>query len=247
MPDGRVINPDDGIMLQDLCELMPFLLESYGALQAQKGQGPLAPGKNVPVVGQQPAAGGMVPSTASQFGPAGGPAGGPFGYGGGGFVGGGGGGPGPAGPQGVAGPQGGFGPGTPPDGLNLNAPGSSFTSTGAPVVIPNYFVDFNVGNQGNVTIRASANFHSAFGSTFPQVTFGLQVDGTDYPLALFQEQQGAGDDKVFDAHIMIELFIPQMAPGPHTVKGIYSGGFPGAEMTFVAEPEMGAMLVVDHP
>ena len=114
-------------------------------------------------------------------------------------------------------------------------------------MIPNYFADFTVTKKGNVTIRASANFHRFPGSTFPQVTFGLRIGTTDYPLALFQEQQGAGDDQVFDAHLMIELFLENMDPGTYQVHGIYSGGFPGAEMTFVAEPGMPAMLVVQGP
>jgi hypothetical protein len=123
----------------------------------------------------------------------------------------------------------------------------SFTVVGALQAIPNYFADFIVTKKGNVTIRASANFTRPGGSTFPQVTFGLRIGITDYPLALFQEQQGAGQDKVFDAHLMVELFLENMDPGTYQVRGIYSGGFPGAEMTFVAAPDMPAMLTVQGP
>ena len=171
------------------------------------------------------------------------------GGGGGGFGGGGGGGRGPAGPAGPPGPAGPAG--APGLGSILGGQfktSGSFTVTGAPQVIPNYFVNFNVSVQGNVAIRLSANFHRFPGSTFPQVSFGLQIDSDPFILfALFQEQQGAGDDQVFDQHIMIEHFIENMAPGPHTIRGVYSGGFPGAEMTFVAAPDMPAVIVVQGP
>jgi hypothetical protein len=153
--------------------------------------------------------------------------------------------PGPAGPPGPAGAAGPPGPGSFISG-QLKTSGS-FTSTGAPVVIPNYFVNFTTLAAGNVLIRASANFHRFPGAQLPAVVFGVQVDGTDFPLALFAEQQGAGDDQIFDQHIMVELFLENLPAGNHVVRGLYSGGNPGSEMTFVAAPDMPAMLSVQHP
>jgi hypothetical protein len=249
LSDGTLVQPDDTIRLKDLCEIVPLILETMqaAAASAPGARGPVTPGAPVPVRGQMP---GFNSPVAQGFGnkpgaiaPAQGL--GRQGGGGGGGFGGGGGGRGAPGQKGDPGIQGLPGPGSFIGG-QLKTSGS-FTATGAPVVIPNYFVNFTVLATGNVLITASANFTRSPGSTFPQVTFGLQVDGVDFPLALFQEQQGAGSDQVFDAHLTVQLFIENMAPGPHVVRGIYSGGFPGAEMTFVAAPAMPAMLSVHHP
>lgn len=257
LSDGTVVKPEDQVRLKELYEIIPLILETMqaAAAGAPSPTGRVTPGMPVPVRGGVPGFNSPVApgfgakpgsiAPAAGFGQGG--QGGGGGGGGGGFGGGGGGrgGPGPAGAPGAVGPVGPAGSGSIIGG-QLKTSGS-FTSTGAVVAIPNYFVNFKVTKKGNVLIRASANFTRFPGSTFPQVTFGLQVDGTDYPLALFQEQQGAGGDQVFDAHIMVELFIEDMDPGDHVVRGIYSGGFPGAEMTFVAAPNMPAMLSVQGP
>jgi len=222
---------------------------------AASGQQGVTPGAAVPIAGRAPGFGSPV---ANGFGarpgaiapaPGFGGQGQRGGGGGGGFGGGGGGGRGPAGPPGPAGPQGPAGAAGLGNILGGQTKRSgSFTVTGAPQVIPDFFANFTVSRQGNVAIRISANFHRFPGSVFPQVTLGVQIDGQGQePLALFQEQQGAGDDQVFDAHIMAELFIEDMAPGNYTVRGIYSGGFPGAEMTFVAAADMPAVIVVQGP
>lgn len=258
LADGTKILPDDTIRLKDLCEIVPLILETMqAAAEAAPGaRGPVTPGAAVPVVGRgqgfsSPVAQGFGsrPGAIAPAGPGAGRGAGGGGGGGGGFGGGGGGGrgaPGAQGLPGIAGP-----PGPPGRGSILGGQfktSGSFTVTGAPQAIPNFFANFVVSVQGNVAIRASANFHRFPGSTFPQVSFGFQID-SDAPImfALFQEQQGAGDDQVFDAHIMIEHFIENMAPGQHSVRVFYGGGFPGAEMTFVAAPDMPAVLVVQGP
>lgn len=256
LADGTIIQPDQTIRLKDLCEIVPLILETMQGAASAAGQQGVQPGAAVPVRGGAP---GFNSPVANGFGGKPGSIAAPPGFGGqqgrggggggGGFGGGGGGGRGPAGPPGPAGPQG--APGIPGLGNILGGTtkrSGSFTVTGAPQVIPDFFADFTVSRQGNVAIRISANFHRFPGSQFPQVTLGVQIDGQGMePLALFQEQQGAGDDQVFDAHLMAELFIPDMAPGNYTVRGIYSGGFPGAEMTFVAEAAMPAVIVVQGP
>jgi hypothetical protein len=258
LSDGTIIKPEDSIRLKDLCEIVPLILETIAGQNAQGGKGGVTPGAPVPISGRAPGAftspvapgfGGRPGSItgAPGFGQPG-QAGG--GGGGGGFGGGGGGGRGPAGPPGPAGPQ---GPAGAPGlgsilGGQLKTSGS-FTVAGAPQVIPNYFVNFTVSRQGNVTIRASANFNRpGVDATLPDIQFGLQVDGTNYILAELQEQQGAGDDHVNKWHLMIELFLENMAPGDHVVRGIYSGGSIGGDpMTFIAEPDLPAVMVVQGP
>lgn len=253
LSDGRIIRPDDTIMLKDLCEIVPLIMETIAGQSAQGGKGGVTPGAPVPISGRAPGA--FSSPVANGFGGRPGSipgmAPGQGGGGGGGGFGGGGGGRGPAGPPGPAGPQGPAGaPGTGSIlGGQLKTSGS-FTVAGAPQVIPNYFVNFNVSQQGNVTIRASANFNKTTPgeATLPDIKFGLQVDGTDYILADVFEQQGAGDDHVERWHQMIELFLENMAPGPHVVRGIYSGGSIGGDaMTFMAEPDLPAVLVVQGP
>jgi len=256
LADGTIIQPDQNIRLKDLCEIVPLILETMQGAAAASGQQGVTPGAAVPIAGRAPGFGSPV---ANGFGarpgaiapaPGFGGQGQRGGGGGGGFGGGGGGGRGPAGPPGPAGPQ---GPAGVPGlgnilGGQLKTSGS-FTVAGAPQVIPNYFVNFTVSRQGNVTILASANFNRpGVDATLPDIQFGLQVDGTNYILAEVQEQQGAGDDHVNKWHLMIELFLENMAPGDHVVRGIYSGGSIGGDpMTFIAEPDLPAVMVVQGP
>jgi hypothetical protein len=253
LSDGTIIQPEDRVSLKQLCEIVPLILETMQGAQAQ-GKGQVAPGQTVPISGRAP--GSFSSPVANGFGGRPGAIAPPAGFGqqggggGGGGFGGGGGGRGPAGPAGPPGPQ---GPAGAPGlgsilGGQLKTSGS-FTVAGAPQVIPNYFVNFTVSRQGNVTIRASANFNRpGVDATLPDIQFGLQVDGTNYILAELQEQQGAGDDHVNKWHVMIELFLENMAPGDHVVRGIYSGGSIGGDpMTFIAEPDLPAVMVVQGP
>lgn len=260
LSDGKVVHPDETITLKQLYEIVPLILETMqasgnapGAPNSPAGQ--ITPGATVPVRGGTPGFNSPVTpgfgakpgaiTPASGFGKPGRPGGG---AGGGGGWSGGGGGRGAPGQQGLPGIQGPVGP--PGSGSILGGQrktSGSFTITGAVQAIPDYLVNFTVTKKGNVTIRASANFHRNPGSTLPQVTFGLRVGVTDHPLGFFHEQQAAGGDQVFDHHMMIELFLEDMEPGDYTVQGIYSGGFPGAEMEFVATPDLPAMIVVQGP
>lgn len=260
LSDGTIIKPTDQIRLKDLCEIVPLILETLQAGGPGAGPHGVTPGAAVPIAGRAPGFGSPVANgfgarpgavaPAPGFGGQG-QRGGGGGGGGGGFGGGGGGGRGPAGPPGPAGPAGPAGaPGTGSILGGQNKTSGSFTAVGAPVIIPDYFVEFNVSVQGDVAIRASANFNrdTPGGVETPNLRFGLQVDGTNYILAQFHEQQGAGDDKIFSTHLAIELFLENMAPGPHVVHGIYSGDTSGlAVLSFIARPDLPAMLVVQGP
>lgn len=258
LSDGTVVKPDDTIRLRDLCEIVPLILETMQAAAAATPgpTGRVTPGMPVPVRGGVPGFNSRVApgfgskpgsiAPAGSFGQQGGQGGGGGGGGGGGFGGGGGGrgGPGPAGAPGAVGPAGPAGPGSFIAG-QLKTSGS-FLAVGAPVPIPNYFVNFDVLVAGDVLIIVSANFTRFPGAQLPNVTLGVQVDGVDFPLALWTGNVGGGGGNITDLHITAPLFL-NLGVGSHVVRGIYSGGFPGSEMTFVALPNMPAMLTVQHP
>lgn len=223
MPDGRVIQPEDGIALRDLCELMPFLLESYGERQkAEAGNGPLAPGKSVPIAGQPQSGPGAVP-TSSQFGPAGGMGGG----GGGGFVGGGGGGPGPAGPQGATGTAGVAGFGGLVDSIS-KIDGDFTAGPGAFIPVPGTLLPFVQAVAGPVTFLVNVSFGttSGAGSTSQSGQMGLKVDGTDYPLVTRLIHTFVGGVAEFLVG-QAAVFVLVLPAGAHTVEVITRGLFPG--------------------
>lgn len=265
MPDGTIVGLDDNITLRTLCQMMPSLLKAMGGACATGDQTALrqgaapAPYQGGPIPVQNPGMGGY-PS----FGPGGGM------FGGGGFGGGGGGGgggiqgpigvvnqatpqggpgqggaPGPVGPVGPVGPM---GPGSLMDFI-FKTDGSFFT-VGAPVAIPDFFVEFDVLVAGPVEITVAANFSRPIsGSTFPQVTLGIQLEPlggpiTDQELVFIQEQQGAGSDKVFDFPL-VGVFPLVLAAGHYTARGLYSGGF-GVGLAFVASPTRPAIITVRH-
>lgn len=226
MTDGRIIEPQDEIRLQDLCELMPFLLESYKALEtAKQSNGKVAPGQSVPVVGQQRGPGG-VPSTASQFGPAGGMS--PYGGGGGGgFVGGGGGGPGPVGPQGQVGAQGPIAPGGIVDSIT-KTDGDFSAGPGAFVPVPGTSIMFVQGTAGPATFLLNANLGATSGASGLSQSgqMGLRIDGTDYPLVsrLLHTFAGGVGEFILAQPAVFSLPLPA---GPHTVEVILRGLAPG--------------------
>jgi hypothetical protein len=226
MPDGRIIEPEDGIKLQDLCELMPFLLESYGALQDAKtkkgGNGQISPGQSVPIAGQPSAGASAVPSTASQFGPAGS-------TGGGGFVGsgGGGGGPGPAGPRGNQGVPGPAGFGGLVDSVQ-KVDGDFIAGPGGFIPVPGTSIMFVQSQAGPATFLLNATLGSSVGGVgLPQSgQIGIRVDGTDYPLAtrlLHTFAGGVGEFMIGQTSSLV-LVLPA---GPHTVEVILRGLAPG--------------------
>ena len=53
LANGKVVLPEDGITLADLCELVPLLIETMGGAVGN-GNGGIAPGSQVPIAGQTP-------------------------------------------------------------------------------------------------------------------------------------------------------------------------------------------------
>jgi hypothetical protein len=245
MPDGRVIEPDDQIVLKDLCELVPFLIETLTNLQTQG----LAPGQKVSVVGGQTGLN-AVPTQGS-FGPAGGyRAGGP-----GGFVGGGGGGPGPAGPQGPMGGLGPPGPGSIVEPPVVKTDGDFTAGPGAFVPVPGTALVFSMATAGVAKFDLLATLGSSSGavSASQSAQIGLRIDGTDYPLTtrlLHTFVGGVGEFLVGQS----STFGLSLPAGSHTVEvllrgllpGEYGGAGLGIPATIAAVPTIPLVLTVSH-
>ena len=249
MPDGSVIEPEHNIRLKDLCELMPFLLESYAEMQKAAGKGgPLAPGQQVPIAGQVPGGAGAVPSSSSQFSPG-------RGGGGGGF--GGGGGSGAPGPQGLKGEPG--IPGTP----GLGGATDTITKTdgdfaagpGAFIPVPGTLITFTQAADGPATFLLNATLGTVSGASGASQNgqIGIKIDGTDYPLAsrlLHTFAGGVGEFLIGQSvsHIMTLL------AGSHTVEVILRGFAPGeiggaalgSPLSVAADPIQPLSLSVIH-
>lgn len=247
MPDGRVIQPEDTILLSDLCELLPFLFDWYSEMQkAAAGNGPLAPGKNVPIAGQPQGGPGAVP-TQSQFGPAGG-------GGGGGFVGGGGGGPGPTGLRGAPGAAGPPGFGGIVDSVT-KIDGDFTAGPGAFIAVPGTLVPFVQATAGPATFLVNATFGttSGAGSTSQSGQLGIRVDGTDYPLVtrLLHTFVGGVAEFLVGQPAVFVLVLPA---GAHSVeiitRGLVAGEFGGnglgIPLTVSAVPAQPLFLSVSH-
>jgi hypothetical protein len=244
MPDGRVIEPDDYMRLNDICEIMPFLIDAMG-IAAQQARG-LTPGQRVPLVGQTPGGVQPVPSQTG-FGSA------SFGGGGGAMIGGGGGGgPGPAGPQGQVGPVGPVGPAGPAatgvvdfvvktDGDFFLAPTAVF------VPVPGTLITFTQGTDGVVVFLVEA----VLGDEVPGLSngqIGVRVDGVDFPLVA---RQNAG--------IGSEFFVPansswsmDLAAGSHTAEVVLRSDlalpFPlGGSVVVQANPTIPLAFTVESP
>lgn len=248
LPDGRVIEPWQNVSLQDLCEIVPFLVETLTNLQAQG----LAPGQKVPVIGQQP--GVLAVPNQGAFGPAGG--GNPFGRGGGGgFIGGGGGGPGPAGPQGPMGVGGPPGPGSIVEPPVVKTDGDFTAGPGAFIPVPGTALVFAMGAPGVAKFDLMATLGSSSGvpSTSQSAQIGLRIDGTDYPLTtrlIHTFVGGVGEFMIGQS----STFSLSLGAGSHTVevllRGLLPGEFGGAGLgipaTIAAVPAVPLVLTVSH-
>jgi len=251
MSDGRIIEPDDVITLKDICEIVPFLVESteFAREKAAAAKG-LAPGQAVPVVGGTPTGAAAVSGPGQ--GPFGGPGGGGAVSGFGGF-GGGSGGPGPAGPPGpagTAGPTGPPGPGIATDFL-VKRDGDFTVGPGAFVAVPGTLLAFNTPADGPAVFHLQA----VLGCDSTQnAVVGLRIDGVDYPLnPRLLHTFAAG---------VAEFFIPVsahwplvLAAGSHTVevilRGISAGEFCSASglgfpATISANTDVPLALTVQH-
>lgn len=211
MTDGRVINPEDQIRLEDLCELIPFLLEAE--LDAKAKQAGVQPGQSLSIFGRPGGAGG-------------GAIGGFGGFGGGG-------GPGPAGAPGIAGApgaQGPPGPGTATDFL-VKTDGDFTVGPGGFVAVPGTLLSFNTPVDGAAVFLLQA----VLGCDNSQnAVIGLRIDGTDFPLnPRLLHTFAAGVGEFF---IPVSANFPMtLTAGAHTVevilRGIVAGEFCSAAGT----------------
>lgn len=216
LPDGRILEPGDYLRLEDLCEIMPYLLN---AMKSSMGIG-----QQVRVAGGIPGVQGV--PAPSMFGGTGGPMG-PYGNGapGGGF-GGGGGGVGPRGPAGPAGPQGPAGSSLPLADLASGiekTDGDFIAGAGAFVPVPGTTINFVTSVDGPVLVLVQAEMgyvHAVAISS--NVQMGLRIDGVDYNLARRLFYSFTGDV----AEVWInqpQIFWTVLPAGAHTIDFLLRG------------------------
>lgn len=241
MPDGRVLGPDDPITVKDMCEILSNFAQQTGLSEAVARQ--LAPGQQVPVVGQVPGMPAAVPGQ-NLFGPAG-----PTGGGGGAFIGGGGGGPGPAGPQGAI--------GTPGAGLfvdfTVKTDGDFTAGPGAFVPVPGTLIGFSTAIDGPAIFSVQAVLGSPPAGSSQSGQLGLRIDGVDYPLTarlLHTFVGGVGEFLIGQS----VLFPLTLSSGAHTVelllRGLVAGEFGGVGLgtpvSVSANPTIPLAVIVQH-
>ncbi len=250
MPDGRVVEPEDFISLNDFCELFPFLMKTYGGEGAS--QAGLAPGQKVPVVGQSPTANGAVPST-SQFGPAGS---GPYGRTGGGFVGGGGGGPGPTGPRGFQGPTGATGPAGAAAIDTISKTDGDFTAgPGGFIPVPGTLLSFSTSLDGHAVFLLNGVLGTTTGAASESQSgqIGLRIDGTDYVVAtrlIHTMAAGVAEYQIAQSG-SVTLSLPAGSLRVEVVTrglgvGEFGGTGLGTPLTVVADPSTPLNVTVLH-
>lgn len=250
MPDGRTIEPEEFISLQDLCTLMPFLVETLTNLQS-KG---LAPGQKLSVVGQKGPGVAAVPTAAGSFGPAG-QGGGPFGSAGGMSFGGGGGAPGQTGPQGPIGVPGATGPGSIVEPPLIKTDGDFTAGPGAFVAVPGTLINFALAAAGVAQFNLLATVGATSGASglSQSLQLGLRIDGTDYALVTRLLHTFVGGVGEFMVGQPIN-FAMSLGAGPHSVevilRGLAPGEFGGAGIGIpggvCAVPSVPLVLTVSH-
>lgn len=119
---------------------------------------------------------------------------------------------------------------------------ANFTNAGAPSPITGLSLNINVVVPGKAYFAISGNVLTGGGViSGPLFILGVNVDGTDYPIARRQILNLAGDIIPLTGTIPIDL-----AAGPHVVQGIYSGGTPGVHQ-LIAAANSPVTLTVIHP
>lgn len=245
MPDGSKIEPNEYITLAALCELVPFLVQTITDLQS-KG---LAPGQQVPVVGQQSDGRTAIPTQGGAFGPAGQ---GPYARPSGGWVGGGGGAPGAAGPPGPAGAVGATGPGSIVEPPVVKVDGDFVAGPGAFVPVPGTTVPFSMSRDGVAEVKAVITLGSALTQFCESVQIGVRIDGTDYPLTVRLINTGVvGVDEYLIGQCY--SFPITLLAGPHTadllIRGLLPGEFGaglGNSGAVSANPSIPLIMTVSH-
>lgn len=245
MPDGRIIEPDDPVTLNDICELMPLLLEAYKAVESRAPTRPLTTAPS-----------GM-PVPTGGF-PSFGPSTGPFGGGGG------------RAPSGQLGPiagnlqvnpnQGPAGPAGPPGppGVGgaidfvVKTDGDFTAGPGAFIAVPGTSVAFVQGSDGAVLFLIQAVAGCDMAQNFQ---IGLRVDGgTTFPLSATLIHTFAAGVSIFLVNAT-SVWPLTLASGPHTaevmLRGIGAGEFCGGSglgfpATVSANPDIPLSLIVVH-
>lgn len=216
LPDGRILEPGDYLRLEDLCEIMPYLIN---AMKSSMGVG-----QQVRVAGGIPGVQGV--PTSGMFGGSGGPLG-PYGNGapGGGFSGGGGG-VGPRGPAGPAGPQGPAGSSLPLSDLAAGVEktdGDFVAGAGAFVPVPGTTINFTTSVAGPVLVLIQSELRYIHTVASPgNAQCGVRIDGVDYNLARRQFYSFTGD--VGEVFInQPQIFWTVLAAGSHTIDFLLKG------------------------
>jgi hypothetical protein len=230
LSDGRIVQPEDPVTLEDLCEIVPLIIET---MMKEAGQGKLAAGMPVKVVGNPSAFGPTLTSPGFGAKPGSIAGGGLFGQqsgggGGGGFPSGGGGkgSQGIPGNQGIQGIQGPPGPGSLISFVAKVDGDFSVVSFSPFVVIPGTSISFTVANGGTAVFLIQAVFGAGGGAGFTNGQIGLRVTvggvSTDYPLTanLMHTFIGGVGQFSVGAHASIPL---ELVPESYTCELIIRG------------------------
>ncbi len=230
MPDGRTIEPEDNVSLKDLCELMPFLVQTLTDFQSKN----TGPGSKIPLVGNQP-----VPGN-------------PYGRPTGGWVGGGGGAPGPAGPRGPAGEAGPPGPGSIVEPPVVKVDGDFTAGPGSFVPVPGTSVPFSMSAAGVAEVKVLVTLGSGVTQECENVQLGIRVNGTDYPLTvrLIQTLVPNVDEFLIGQCFVFPIQLPQ---GSYTAELLLRGLMPGefgaglgTPAAVSANPSIPLIITVSH-
>jgi hypothetical protein len=246
LPDGRILEPGDYIRLEDLCEIMPYLLN---AMKSSMGVG-----QQVRVAGGIPGVQGV--PAPNMFGGTGGPLG-PYATAaaGGGFGGGGGGGgsTGPRGPAGATGPQGPAGSGSAVETPVIKTDGNFSAGAGAFVPVPGTSITFTMDADGVAIVYGMITGGSGISDASQNFQLGLRIDGTDYPLNLRCIHTFAGG--VGEFFIPANIVYPiSLGAGAHTVElllrgltlGEYGGVGLGSAGNVQANTDNPLIMAVSH-
>lgn len=224
LSDGRIVQPEDPVTLEDLCEIVPLIIET---MMKDATKGKLSAGMSVKVVGNPAAFGPTLTSPGFGAKPGSIAGGGLFGQQGGGGGGGGGfpsggGGRGAQGIPGNQGIQGPPGPGSLISSITKDDGDFSVASFSPFVAIPGTLISFTVTTGGTAVFLIQAVFGAGSGAGFTNGQIGLRVNGVDYPLTanLMHTFIGGVGQFAVGAHASIPLTL---IPGNYTCELIVRG------------------------
>lgn len=256
LPDGRVIQPDEPLTLETLCEIFPIFFEMEAAkLQAQsKGSSAVRPGQPLGLAPSNAPAGFQTPGQISPFGaPGGGPSSGAGSGGGGGPIPAGGGGGRSRVTQGTQGPRGPRGPGSilapivKTDGDFVIASADPYTP------VPGTFGEFDASEAG-VGIFLVQVALGTLGDT-PRLSngqIGLRINGQDYNLTPYLAHSFVANVATF-LEGCVSILPLSLIQGHYTVEvvvrgdGAFSTNPQGLPTTVQANPTVPLRWTVIYP